>query len=208
MAYAAHPVRSRRSLHSIGLEPLPAPLWTLVLRRLALILAAVSVAGLTATFLFLAIVPRTGLYATYTVLSGSMAPAIPTGSVVVVTAEDPSQVKVGDVITVTSEQPPYATVTHRVTRIIPTAKGPEFKTKGDANSLEDPWQFAYSGPAGKVRLAVPWLGYMLAFSATMPARFVLTGSIALLLICYFMPTIWRSASGSHRSDARPLALEN
>jgi signal peptidase len=203
MASALHPGRGWRGLEPVSLAAVPAPLWTLILRRLALLLGVLLVAGLTATFLLLAIVPRTGLYATYTVMSGSMEPSIPTGSVVVVAAEDPSRINVGDVITVTSEQPPYATVTHRVTRILAAARGPGFKTKGDANSLEDPWQFAYSGAAGKVILSVPWLGYVLAFSTTVLARFALAGSVALLLVCYFMPAIWRSASGNPEREARP-----
>jgi len=150
------------------------------------------VATVTAAFLALSILPRTGLYSTYSVMTGSMEPAIATGSVVVVLPEDPTQIRVGDVITVTSDQPPFPTVTHRVSRVVQTDSGQQFKTKGDANLLEDPWQFGYSGAAGRVRLAVPWLGYLMAFSATVGARLALAGSVGLLLAGALLPLIWRS----------------
>jgi signal peptidase I len=179
-------------LRRVDLEPLPAPLWTLVLQRTAFATAAILVVGVTAMFLLLSILPRTGSYATFSVMTGSMEPGIRTGSVVIVIPEDPSRIQVGDIITVTSDRPPYATVTHRVTRVVPTAHGPEFKTKGDGNLLEDPWQFGFNGPAGRVAVILPWLGYALAFARTVWARLALAGCIGLVMVGFFMPTIWRS----------------
>src|SRR5690348_2930989 len=169
-------------LTPVGLEPLPAPAWTRAVQRTAMALAAAVVLGITAMFVLLALLPRSGLYATYSVMTGSMEPAIHAGSIVVVTPQDPATIRAGDVIVVTSNQPPYPTVTHRVTRVVPTSHGPEFKTRGDGNLLEDPWQFAYDGPAGRVELAVPLLGYVLAFSSMAWARLALAGCIALLLV--------------------------
>jgi signal peptidase I len=189
-------------LRPVALEPLPAPLWTLVLQRIALGLAGMLVIGITAMFVLLALLPRTGLYATYSVMSGSMEPAIRTGAIVLVAPEDPTNIHVGDVVAVTSDQPPYPSITHRVTRIIQTSHGPEFKTKGDANLLEDPWQFGYNGPAGKVRLAIPLLGYALAFSGSAAARLGLAGCIALLLVGFFLPAIWRSTAGKQASTGQ------
>lgn len=192
-------------LSPVALEPLPAPAWTKVLQRLAVGLAAVLVLGVTAMFVLLSLLPRSGLYATYSVMTGSMEPAIHTGSIVVVTPQDPATIRTGDIIVVTSDQPPFATVTHRVARIVPTSHGPEFKTKGDGNLLEDPWQFAYNGPAGRVVLAVPLVGYVLAFSATSWARLTLAGCIALLLVGFFLPAIWRSTAGSQERRIAALA---
>ena len=120
---------------------------------------------------------------------------------------DPASIRIGDVIAVTSTQPPYATITHRVTRVLPTSHGPEFKTKGDGNLLEDPWQFSY-GPAGRVQLAIPLLGYMLAFSSRGWARLALAGCIGLLLIGFFMPAIWRSTTGKHNREGGRAAAES
>lgn len=192
-------------LSPVALEPLPAPAWTRALQRAAFSLAAVLVLGVTAMFVLLSLLPRSGLYATYSVMTGSMEPAIHAGSIVVVTPQDPATIRTGDVIVVTSDQPPFATVTHRVTHVVSTSHGPEFKTKGDGNLLEDPWQFAYNGPAGRVVLAVPLVGYVLAFSATSWARLALAGCIALLLVGFFLPAIWRSTAGSQERRIAALA---
>jgi len=178
-----------------------------LLQRLAVALAAVLVLAITAMFVLFALLPRTGLYATYSVTTGSMEPAIRTGSVVLVAPEDATNIRVGDIIAVTSDQPPYPSITHRVTRVVATSHGPEFKTKGDGNLLEDPWQFGYNGPAGKVRLAVPLLGYALAFSGTIWARLALAGCIGLLLIGFFLPAIWRSAAGKQQPAGQLLPTD-
>ncbi len=170
------------------------PPWTVLLQRLALTIGALLIVAITAMYLVIALLPRTGLYSTYSVMTGSMEPAIQTGSVVVVLPEDPAEVRVGDIITVTSDQPPYPTVTHRVSRVVQTDAGLQFKTKGDANLLEDPWQFGYSGPAGRVWLTLPWLGYVLAFSATTAARLAVVGAVGLLLVAGLLPLIWRGRS--------------
>jgi signal peptidase I len=196
------PAAAGQRIRPVGLEPVPAPLWMLALQRLAVGVAALLVAGITAMFVLLALLPRTGLYVTYSVMTASMAPAIGTGSVAIVVPEDPKRIQVGDVIVVTSDQPPYPTITHRVTQIVQANGRPEFKTKGDGNLLEDPWQFGYDGPAGKVRLAVPWLGYVLAFSGTVGARLALAASAGLLLVGFFLPAIWRSAYGATDSSLR------
>ncbi|MFI5268330.1 MAG: signal peptidase I [Chloroflexota bacterium] len=164
-------------------------------------MAGVLVLGITAMFVLIALLPRTGLYASHSVMTGSMKPAIRTGSVVLVAPEDATNIRIGDVIAVTSDQPPYPSITHRVTRIIQTSHGPEFKTKGDGNVQEDPWQFGYNGPAGKVRLAIPLLGYALAFSGSVWGRLALAGCIGLLLVGFFLPAIWRSASGQQQAAA-------
>jgi signal peptidase I len=192
-------------LTPVGLEPLPAPAWTKALQRAAIALGAALVVGITAMFVLLSLLPRSGLYATYSVMTGSMEPAIHAGSIVVVTPQDPARVRPGDVIVVTSDQPPHATVTHRVTRVIQTDHGPEFKTRGDGNLLEDPWQFAYNGPAGRVELAAPLVGYALAFSSTAWARMALAGCIALLLVGFFLPAIWRSTAGQQERRIAALA---
>ncbi|GEM_PF-2300404 len=162
-------------------------------------LATRTVAGLaigvvTLTFLLLSILPRLGVYTTLTVLSGSMEPAIKTGSVVVALPVAPETVVVGDVITVTSAEPPYATVTHRVYEVSRDGEGVLFKTKGDANQLPDPWNFYYTGPAGKIVLAIPYLGYVLAYSNSPLVRVVIVLAVAGLFLRMLLPLLWRRGS--------------
>ena len=72
-------------------------------------------------------------YDAYSVVSGSMEPAIPTGSMVFSKETSFDKLKEGDVITfmISDEQ----TVTHRIKRI--NTDKEKFTTKGDANDVED-----------------------------------------------------------------------
>ncbi|GIW68142.1 MAG: hypothetical protein KatS3mg099_090 [Candidatus Parcubacteria bacterium] len=97
------------------------------------------------------------------VQSGSMSPAIPTGSLVVIR---PSQsYEIGDVITF---QTPGARVptTHRIVADEIIAGRRFFITKGDANEDADTRRVSESSVEGKVVLAVPYLGYILDFART------------------------------------------
>src|SRR5581483_7955327 len=66
-----------------------------------LLFAAVSV------LVFVGVGPLTGAYRLATVLSGSMAPAMPVGSVAVLVPESPAAVRPGDVITFQAPTPDH-----------------------------------------------------------------------------------------------------
>ena len=68
--------------------------------------------------------------ATYIVRGGSMEPALPIGSVVIVQHVDPAQLGIGDIVTFTAAN--NTTVTHRITEVVPGAQL-GFHTKGDAS---------------------------------------------------------------------------
>lgn len=118
----------------------------------------------------------------YAVTSGSMEPAIPTGSMVFSKETSFDKLKEGDVITfmISDEQ----TVTHRIKRI--NTDKEKFTTKGDANDVEDSKQVSYENVIGKVVLHVPYLGYMMVMSGT-KGRIVLLAGIGLVLfsLCFF-----------------------
>jgi signal peptidase I len=124
--------------------------------------------------LALAVGPRFFAYETFIVRSGSMEPAIHTGSLVVVQPVQPRQVAVGDVITYRRPEDPDTTITHRVVEVrAPGAPGgaspaggqaPVFRTKGDANAVVDPWEVQLQGIAWRVTLNVPLAGYLFAFT--------------------------------------------
>lgn len=99
----------------------------------------------------------------YTVLTGSMTPSYPAGTLVVVKPTDAQQIRIGDVITyqIASNQP--AVVTHRVIQIVePTTPGgtESFITKGDANSLPDASPVKPVQVRGVVWYAVPFIGWV------------------------------------------------
>jgi signal peptidase len=99
----------------------------------------------------------------YTVLTGSMTPNYPAGTLVIVKPTDVQQIKIGDVVTyqVASNQP--AVITHRVIQIVePTTPNGtvSFILKGDANSLPDAKPVKPVQVRGVVWYAVPYLGWV------------------------------------------------
>lgn len=160
------------------------------LRRALKGLAALAAALTAIVYLVLTIAPKTGLYATFTVLSQSMEPAIPRGSVVIVSPVDPKTLRPGDVITYSSSEPPYPTLTHRIVSIDESEDGRVFHTKGDANILDDPWTMSYAGSAGKVRTFVPLAGYVIAATSTALARTGLGLLMAALLAFLWITVMW------------------
>ncbi|MEU6137164.1 signal peptidase I [Nocardioides sp. NPDC047086] len=83
-------------------------------------------------------VPRLVGGEAYTVLSGSMRPGMPPGSLVVVRPVHPATLGIGDVITFQLRSGEPTVATHRITGIGTTTKGERvFTTRGDANDAED-----------------------------------------------------------------------
>lgn len=95
-------------------------------------------------------------YQAYSVISGSMEPAIPTGSLVYVHETAPEDMKEDDVIAFYGAKDSNAIITHRVVenKIVMG----EFVTKGDANKTEDMNPVPYSNFIGKVVCTIPRLG--------------------------------------------------
>lgn len=102
-------------------------------------------------------VPRLLGYEAYEVISGSMEPEIPVGSILYVEQAEPEEVEAGDVIAFMKEG---SVITHRVeeNRYV---EG-EFITKGDANSGEDLAPVAYENLVGKAVWHFPVLGRVMS----------------------------------------------
>jgi signal peptidase len=101
-------------------------------------------------------VPRLFGLQLYTVVSGSMEPSIPTGSLVYVEETEPEAVEAGEVIAFFGSVDSVSIITHRVVENR-TLTG-EFVTKGDANEKEDMNPVSYGQYIGEVVFSVPWLG--------------------------------------------------
>ncbi len=136
-----------------------------------LILAAL---GLVAIFVALSAFNIPGGWKLFTVQSGSMQPAIKTGSLVVV--KQAPDYAVGDVITFRREKTP---TTHRIQSI----EDGMIKTKGDANDAPDSEPVNRSQIIGKVILAAPYLGYPVSFAKSKQG-FLLLIVIPATLIVY------------------------
>ena len=155
-----------------------------------------------AILVFVGLGPATGAYRLATVLSGSMAPAMPVGSVAVLVPESPAAVRVGDVLTFQAPTPGHPVVTHRVVEIVEAGRHPVIRTKGDANSSPDPWTARLEGDRAWRRVAVvPYAGTAIRFLRS-PAVHHLSVQVApvLLLLC-MLAAIW--FPGRLRRDVTP-----
>jgi signal peptidase I len=105
----------------------------------------------------------------YTVQSGSMEPAIKTGSVVA--SKPQNNYLKGDIITFKSEKDkisvnPLNTTTHRIFDIKNENGVVSYITKGDVNNTPDMVVTTKDLVLGKVILTIPFLGYAVAFAKT------------------------------------------
>lgn len=104
-------------------------------------------------------------YRMYSVLSGSMTPVYPKGSLVIVRITDPKEIKVGDDITFYNPGSEQDIWTHRVIDVIDNYgnNGVCFKTQGVANSQEDPFITIGGNVVGVVVFSIPYAGYVFEF---------------------------------------------
>jgi signal peptidase len=96
-----------------------------------------------------------------TVLSGSMEPALPVGSIAVDRPASAKSLRVGDIVTYTPSGEADisgAVITHRIVAIHQAGGEPMFTVKGDNNRFEDRNPVASSQIRGKLWYDVPYLG--------------------------------------------------
>jgi len=147
-----------------------------------LMVLLVTIAGLSA----LSVIGLPQNFRAFVVQSGSMSPAIKTGSLVFIQPST-NYVK-GDVITVKVGEDadiknPKATITHRVVDIIQKDKQTFYTTKGDANDTPDMTPRPANLVLGKVVLTIPFLGYPVGFIKT-STGFIIAIVIPATIIVY------------------------
>jgi signal peptidase len=157
------------------------------------------------------------------VLSQSMEPTVPMGSLVVSGPVAASDVEVGDVITFHAPDPAGGSslVTHRVIEVVGAdGIGVRFRTQGDAVEDPDMTPVYPRNLVGRVWLTLPFAGYLLAFLNTrsgfllfvaVPAAFLIVGEVVEILVAggrkpgqrarrpsqsAFTPTAFRSRAGN------------
>ncbi len=132
-----------------------------------------------------------GGYKPIAVYSGSMVPTVRVGGLAVDRVVPARVVRVGDVITF---QDPYVhgrLVTHRVIRIFHTSHGLAYRTKGDANTVRDPWTISLPDRVGRMSFSVPYAGYVLWYAHTREVRSALILLVALFALSAMLRRIWR-----------------
>jgi signal peptidase I len=143
------------------------------------------------------------------VTSGSMEPAMPAHSLILVKKVDADDVRVGDIITF---DPPGPTgrVTHRVVARERSGSRWYFRTKGDANPAPDDWRRGLDrperyrrdvtygdGPAVRHVATIPYLGWISVLGAVPRLRSALVLIPFALVGVLLLRAIWR----------RPLRLD-
>jgi len=123
--------------------------------------------------------PRLLGYQTYNVVSGSMEPEIPVGSLLFVESIDPYDVKEDDIITFYSNA---TVVSHRVVRN--NTFESKFTTKGDANEGVDINDVKYNELIGIVRYHLPLMGAVGAYISTWSGKLLIGEMIICAILLY------------------------
>ena len=124
--------------------------------------------------------------ATFVVTGGSMEPTIHKGSLVIDEPVTADKLRLGDVITFDHYD---QTTTHRIVGVEGSANGTMFSTKGDANEITDPEPLSFPGRVGLVKVAIPGIGYAVAWmqyiwrmGATLVAAIIFFACAAMVFI--------------------------
>lgn len=126
------------------------------------------------------------------VLSGSMEPSVPVGSLAIARTVPAATMREGDVITFARPNTPGETITHRVVGIERVDGVPVLRTKGDANASQDPWTVPMSGNVGRTVATLPYAGHAALAIARPAVRGALVALFALLLLVAVLRGIWAS----------------
>ena len=129
---------------------------------------------------------------TYAVVSGSMEPTYPTGSLLYVKSVDANELQVGDAITFMVDEDTVAT--HRIIEILPDEEDSSvlrFRTKGDANDTPDGTPVHYKNIIGKPVFSIPYLGYVAHFVQNPPGLYLTIGAAAILVVLVFLPDLFK-----------------
>lgn len=96
--------------------------------------------------------PSIAGYTLFRITTGSMEPTYPVDTLILVKKTDPSRIQTGDVISFYSSDPALdgAVNTHRVTGVWTDGTHWSYKTKGDANNVEDAYGTSETALIGKV----------------------------------------------------------
>lgn len=136
-----------------------------------------------------------GVWRAETILSGSMLPKYPPGSMVLAFSQDANRIAPGQIIIFHAPVPPHELVTHRIIGVEGGFGGqPIIQTKGDNNKIPDPWKVVVSTP--KVWIVhgdIPYVGWVSNWAITWWP--VLVGFIIALPLASFASNQIKEAHG-------------
>ena len=134
-------------------------------------------------------VPKFMGFEEFTVISGSMEPAIPVGSLVYVKETDAEDLKEGDVIAFYGTDLKSDTIiTHRIVSI--DLGEDEITTKGDANEAQDFDPVSASNVIGVVKMHIPVLGYAALYISTWEGKMAMIALLLVALVISNLPKLF------------------
>lgn len=152
----------------------------------------------------------------YTVVSGSMEPTIPTGSLIYSGKFKLDDIKKGDIVTFarTDSSGKNSVVTHRINEVkkveivlfTPDKKEQKitkisYVTKGDANGATDPEELLPNQILGKYQWGIPKLGYVAIFAQTQNGFLLLVVLPALVLIIWEIISVIVHFKGKYKKSS-------
>lgn len=159
--------RKRGALHAIGVGLSAGFLGLMALLAVLVVVLPLSVGG-----------------SPLTVLTSSMEPKLPPGTLVVVRPAAIDDIRVGEVVTYQLRSGEPELVTHRVVeRIVDTDGATTLVTKGDNNAAPDPAPVRAVQIRGTVWYAIPYLGWVNTW-LTGDTRAIIVPILAALLFGY------------------------
>lgn len=178
------------------------------LKKISLFAANVIILAMLFVGLLVAVssLPFKNNYRLYSVMSGSMLPKIPVGSLAVVVPD--SDYHVGDVITFISHGAlsDKDTTTHRIVSVAKDGGQNLYTTKGDANEDPDAKPTLQNRVVGKYIGGITYLGYLLEYLVTLPGLIILIFAPALIIIIEEIKNIFVETKNI-KQQRRVLALE-
>ncbi|HEV2122370.1 MAG TPA: signal peptidase I [Chloroflexota bacterium] len=171
-----------------------------------LVLAVLTAALVTLTAL-LTPLPELFGWQLFSVQSGSMAPAIPVGSIIAVRPVPSRELRVGDVITFSDRNRPETRVTHRIVALEARDGQQVAITKGDANNTTDSWNVPIDSAIGRMAFHVPFAGYLVYWLSTPAVRLVALGAVVVLLIYPALASRRKTKVGRRPSSDRAVAAD-
>lgn len=148
--------------------------WSIFLNT---ILVAFVIVGV---LLIVSIVPIKNNYRIFSVMSGSMEPAIPVGSLIVV--KPTVEYQKDDIITFKSTQKEGDFTTHRIDEVRDVDGLKSYITKGDANEMPDFESVDAERVVGREIFTIALAGYVLWFVKTLPGLIIIIIIPALIII--------------------------
>lgn len=188
-----------------------------MIRRLLRALAGVLVTLLAVAGVAAFALSALGVIRLVPVLSNSMAPGMPVGSLAVTLPAAQAEIRAGDVIVFTDPTASSRRVIHRVTLVYSEADAAQLRdrepgqlaltTKGDNNASADPWILTIGDSrVWREEAVVPLLGWPALALTTPEARFALFAGGGALVVAAVLLVIWRRPAGGV-GDAEAGAAE-